>query len=72
MAYRMFNHGQETSWRADIISGALTYKKRALNTSQAKLDLISHIEKEFSLNLNQTTTLKKLDFNLLVWTDRTI
>ncbi len=57
---------------ADIISGALTYKKRALNTSQAKLDLISHIEKEFSLNLNQTTTLKKLDFNLLVWTDRTI
>lgn len=53
---------------ADIIAGALTYKKRKLETSDAKLDLINHIESEFSITLDKTTALTKLDFNLLVWT----
>jgi len=53
---------------ADVIAGALTYNKRALGTSEAKIELIDYIEKEFIIKLDQTTSLNKLDFNLLVWT----
>lgn len=51
---------------ADIIAGAMTYKFRGIKTSNAKLDLINHIESSFKINLNQSYPLSKMDFNIFV------
>lgn len=54
---------------ADIIAGALTYKERNLRGSNAKMTLIKHIEKAFSINLSRSTSKDRTDFNTFVWTD---
>ena len=52
---------------ADIVAGAMSYKKRGLNTSEAKLSIIKYIEETFSVTLNNSTPLSEKSFNTFVW-----
>ena len=52
---------------ADIIAGAMSYKKRDLKTSKAKIAIIDHIEKIFAVTLNQSSPFSNSSFNTFIW-----
>lgn len=52
---------------ADIIAGAMSYKKRDLKTSKAKIAIIDHIEKIFDVTLNQSSPFSNSSFNTFIW-----
>lgn len=51
----------------DLLIGAIAYENRALTTSQAKLELIQHIEECSGRPLSYTTPRSEEKFNLFRW-----
>lgn len=52
---------------ADLLIGALSYVHRAINTSEAKLKLISRIRERSGYNLMSSTLYRENKFNIFVW-----
>ena len=51
----------------DLISGAISYINRGLETSEAKLEIVKLIQKKSGYSLQKTTYLSDDRFNLLIW-----
>jgi len=51
----------------DLITGAITYANRGLNTNEAKLEIIEIIRRNTNLSLKDSTSATRKKFNLLVW-----
>lgn len=54
----------------DLLIGAISYKNRALSTSQSKLELIDYIEERSGRPLSYTTPRSEDTFNLFRWVPR--
>ncbi len=61
------SHESEIMQLVDLLIGAVCYQKRGLATSQAKLEVISHIRERSGKSLCRTTWPKEPKFNLLCW-----
>jgi hypothetical protein len=66
------SHEIEILQLTDILTGAITYLHRGLNTSSAKLELINRIKKRSGYSLAQSTLYKENKFNLFLWKSRTL
>lgn len=51
----------------DLIIGAVGYKFQGTKTNEAKLELISYIEQELSINLIEPTAFRTNKINIFVW-----
>lgn len=51
----------------DLLIGAVSYKNRELNNSQAKLELVRYIEQKINKPLNRTTPKYIKKFNIFQW-----
>lgn len=51
----------------DLLIGAVSYKNRGLNNSQAKLELVRYIEQKINKPLNRTTPKYIKKFNIFQW-----
>ncbi len=51
----------------DLLTGAVSYVHRELNTSQAKLGLINKIREKSGYLLTKSTLLREKKFNLFIW-----
>ena len=61
------SHEIELLQLADLLIGAVGYANRGLQSSQAKLELISLIRKRSGYSLSSTTLLKEEKVNLFFW-----
>lgn len=52
---------------ADLLIGAVSYKNRGLNNSQAKVDLVRYIEQKINKSLDRTTPKYIKKFNIFQW-----
>mgnify|MGYP005840304947 CR=1 FL=1 len=52
---------------ADLLIGAISYKNRGLNRSEAKLNLIHRIQERSSYSLERTTLYREEKMNLFKW-----
>ena len=51
----------------DLLIGAISYKNRGLSNSNSKLELISLIEEYTNFNLDKTTMLSEIKFNIFIF-----
>lgn len=56
----------------DLITGAVSYNSRSLNTNQAKLELVKRIKERSHYSLNSSTLLKESKFNIFKWRPNTV
>lgn len=61
------SHESELIQLADILTGAIAYKNRNLDSSSAKLSLVDRISKRSGYLLTHTTLLREEKLNLLRW-----
>ena len=61
------SHEVEIIQLTDILSGAIAYKNRNLNTSSAKISIIDRIINRSGYSLTRTTLLREEKMNLLRW-----
>lgn len=64
------SHESELLQLCDLLIGACSYSARNLNSSQAKSELISHIEKYTHTPLNSSTIRNEKKLNRFIWTPR--
>ena len=63
-------HEIEELQLTDLLSGAVAYKNRLLETSAAKLDVVRHFERRSGVRLDATTPLSAQKVNVFQWTGR--
>ena len=61
------SHEVEQIQIADLLTAALAYANRGLNTSSAKTTLVDLIKKRCGYSLTQSTLLRERKFNIFVW-----
>ena len=61
------SHEVELIQLADLLIGAVAYVNRALNTSEAKNELIDLIRKRSRYSLKQSTLVGERKFNIFIW-----
>ena len=61
------SHESEILQVADLLSGAIGYANRGLDTSQAKLELVDRIRKRTRFSLIHSTLPSERTFNLFIW-----
>jgi hypothetical protein len=52
---------------ADLLTGAVGYASRQLNSSDAKIAVVESIRKRSGYSLTQSTLLREKKFNILIW-----
>lgn len=61
------SHEVELIQLADLLTGAVSYINRGLNTSPAKNELVSLIRHRSNYSLVKTTLLREKKFNIFIW-----
>lgn len=67
---QVHSHDSEQLQLADLLIGALAYIHRDLQTSPAKLALISQIRQRSGYDLRRSTLLREDKFNVFIWQGR--
>ena len=61
------SHEVELIQLADLLTGAVSYLHRELNTSPPKLELIEQIKRRSKYTLLKSTLIKERKFNIFIW-----
>ena len=61
------SHESELMQLADLIKGIVTYANRGLDSSPAKLSMVSRLKQRTGFSLTRSTWLREPKLNLLVW-----
>jgi hypothetical protein len=52
---------------ADLLTGAVSYINRGLNSSEAKNELVDYIRHRSRYSLIKSTLIKERKFNIFIW-----
>ena len=69
---QVHSHEVELLQITDILTGAMSYMRRGLNSNQGKLSIIEKIKKRSGYNLTQSTLYREKKFNLFIWKSRSV
>jgi hypothetical protein len=64
---QVHSHEVELIQLADLLTGAVAYANRNLNTSKAKLSLVEKIKTKSKYSLSKSTLVREAKFNIFIW-----
>lgn len=66
----ILSHESQLMQVSDILTGAVSYKNRGMETSEAKLSIVQKLEKKLQMNLDDSSPYRASKFNVFCWTPK--